>query len=181
VKRWGISAAALVIFLGIFVFGQNHSRVAAPARNSVVAEPTKNPAQKKAQQQPSASIKDKKVETKNVTETEAVPYKTQNQNDASLDKGRTLVAAAGINGVKTKTYKVTYVDGTETSREKIKEEITSAPIDQITRVGTRSSSDSSDNAGPAGATALCIDGSFSFALNHQGACSKHGGVSIWYR
>lgn len=33
---------------------------------------------------------------------------------------------------------------------------------------------------PAGATALCVDGSYSFAAHHQGACSKHGGVSIFY-
>ena len=33
---------------------------------------------------------------------------------------------------------------------------------------------------PAGATALCVDGSYSFAAHHQGACSKHGGVSTFY-
>jgi hypothetical protein len=29
---------------------------------------------------------------------------------------------------------------------------------------------------PAGATALCRDGTFSYAAHHQGACSHHGGV-----
>jgi len=33
---------------------------------------------------------------------------------------------------------------------------------------------------PAGATALCVDGSYSFAAHHQGACSQHGGVSTFY-
>lgn len=32
-----------------------------------------------------------------------------------------------------------------------------------------------------GATALCNDGSLSFAAHHQGACSKHRGVSVFYR
>jgi len=38
-----------------------------------------------------------------------------------------------------------------------------------------------DAAGPAppGATARCQDGSYSFAVHHQGACSHHGGVAVW--
>ncbi|MFD0327114.1 DUF3761 domain-containing protein [Streptacidiphilus monticola] len=36
-------------------------------------------------------------------------------------------------------------------------------------------------AAPNGATALCRDGSLSFAAHHQGACSHHGGVAQWYR
>jgi hypothetical protein len=31
-------------------------------------------------------------------------------------------------------------------------------------------------AHPAGATAVCRDGTFSYAAHHQGACSHHGGV-----
>src|SRR5450631_1993606 len=32
-----------------------------------------------------------------------------------------------------------------------------------------------------GATALCRDGTYSFAAHHQGACSGHGGVKVFYR
>lgn len=32
---------------------------------------------------------------------------------------------------------------------------------------------------PAGATARCKDGSYSYAKHHQGACSHHGGVATW--
>ena len=32
-----------------------------------------------------------------------------------------------------------------------------------------------------GPTALCSDGTFSFAAQHQGACSQHGGVAVWYK
>ena len=32
---------------------------------------------------------------------------------------------------------------------------------------------------PAGATAQCHDGSYSFSLHHSGTCSHHGGVSQW--
>jgi hypothetical protein len=32
----------------------------------------------------------------------------------------------------------------------------------------------------AGATALCNDGTYSYAAHHQGACSRHGGVASFY-
>lgn len=34
-------------------------------------------------------------------------------------------------------------------------------------------------AAPAGATAQCADGSYSFSLHHSGTCSHHGGVATW--
>ncbi|MDQ4214737.1 GmrSD restriction endonuclease domain-containing protein [Microbacterium sp. ASV81] len=32
-----------------------------------------------------------------------------------------------------------------------------------------------------GATALCSDGTLSYAASHRGACSHHGGVAAWYK
>lgn len=46
---------------------------------------------------------------------------------------------------------------------------------------TSSSGSGADNSTPAGATALCNDGTYSYAAHHQGACSHHGGVAVWYR
>lgn len=34
---------------------------------------------------------------------------------------------------------------------------------------------------PNGATAMCNDGTYSFAAHHQGACSSHGGVAVFYK
>jgi hypothetical protein len=39
----------------------------------------------------------------------------------------------------------------------------------------------SDSAAPANATARCKDGTFSFAKQHRGACSHHGGVAEWFK
>ncbi|WP_244942884.1 DUF3761 domain-containing protein [Streptomyces inhibens] len=45
------------------------------------------------------------------------------------------------------------------------------------------SSSSSSSAGsqqaPAGATAQCNDGSYSYSAHRRGACSHHGGVAVW--
>ncbi len=32
-----------------------------------------------------------------------------------------------------------------------------------------------------GATALCNDGTLSYSAHHQGTCSHHGGVAVWYK
>jgi hypothetical protein len=37
----------------------------------------------------------------------------------------------------------------------------------------------SNGGPPAGATALCQDGTYSFSQHRQGTCSHHGGVSKW--
>jgi len=33
---------------------------------------------------------------------------------------------------------------------------------------------------PVGASAKCLDGSYSFSTHRQGTCSHHGGVEEWY-
>lgn len=35
--------------------------------------------------------------------------------------------------------------------------------------------------GPAGATALCVDGTYSYSAHHSGTCSHHHGVAVWYK
>ncbi|MGV9247220.1 DUF3761 domain-containing protein [Streptomyces sp. NPDC003710] len=44
-----------------------------------------------------------------------------------------------------------------------------------------SSNSGGDTSHPAGVTALCNDGTYSYAAHHQGACSHHGGVAVFYR
>jgi len=36
------------------------------------------------------------------------------------------------------------------------------------------------NSKPAGASARCSDGTYSFSENRRGTCSHHGGVATWY-
>ncbi|GHJ50384.1 hypothetical protein Cs7R123_77260 [Catellatospora sp. TT07R-123] len=76
-------------------------------------------------------------ETKLVTATQPIPYQVQRVNDSSLAKGTTRVRTAGVNGVKTLTYQVTLVDGVETGRSLVKEEVTKAPVTKVILVGTK--------------------------------------------
>ena len=46
--------------------------------------------------------------------------------------------------------------------------------------GARVQSPTNYSTKPAGATALCRDGSYSFSQNRRGTCSHHGGVARWF-
>ena len=77
------------------------------------------------------------VEIKTETKTEAIPFKTINEPDPSLDKGKSTVKREGKNGVAQVTYEVTYTDGKETGRKEISRTTTTEPINKIVLVGTK--------------------------------------------
>lgn len=55
----------------------------------------------------------------------------------------------------------------------------SAPVTTSPRQDLPGTSSPASVAGPAGATALCNDGTYSESAHHTGACSHHGGVKQW--
>ncbi len=74
---------------------------------------------------------------KQETKTEEIEYKTINQNDSSLEVGKVVTQTKGEVGEKRITYKITYHDSKEHSREIIKEEIIKDPVDEVLLVGTK--------------------------------------------
>jgi uncharacterized protein YabE (DUF348 family) len=178
-RRWGKSIAAIAVFAGIFAYNLSHNKQAPSQTNSIAPKSSKQIVQDKAQQHPDTDIPTKKVELKQVIETQAIPFQTLSQNDPEITKGKTKKVVDGVAGEKKVTYRVTYVDGTETGRVKLFETVKKQPVAQVVKVGTQDLSEN-NHQGPAGATALCADGSLSYASRHIGACSHHGGVSIWY-
>ncbi len=56
---------------------------------------------------------------------------------------------------------------------------TTPPHFYINKDGQRVQSPTYSKTVPAGATAQCRDGTYSFSRNHRGTCSHHGGVSRW--
>ena len=89
------------------------------------------------QQKSAPKKKEPVITTKTTTATESIGFKTVNQNDNSLEKGKTKVAQEGKNGTRTITYKETYKDGKLTSKEQVKSEVTKQPVDKIVKVGTK--------------------------------------------
>jgi len=56
-------------------------------------------------------------------------------------------------------------------------EIATTSLSNLVPQSTTASNPTS--AYPAGATALCNDGTYSYSKTHQGTCSRHGGVARW--
>jgi uncharacterized protein YabE (DUF348 family) len=78
-----------------------------------------------------------RVVVQDVTTTSAVPFGTQNVQDANAYTGTSTVRQAGVNGVRTVVDSVTTVDGTETARVNVSDSVTTAPVDQVVAVGAK--------------------------------------------
>ena len=102
-----------------------------PKQTQPIVEPTQ------PQPEPTPAPKtlvENKPELKSTTE--AVPFKTVEQPDATLPKGQTKVVQEGINGEQIVFSEVTTVDGKSASKV-IKSTITKQPVDKIIAVGTK--------------------------------------------
>lgn len=72
-----------------------------------------------------------------VQESAAIPFETATVNDGAIDVGTSAVTSVGQAGTLTTTYLVKYVDGVEVSRSLSSEEVTLAPVAEVTAIGTR--------------------------------------------
>ena len=77
------------------------------------------------------------VTKQTVMETQPVPFEKSTVDDATLDKGKTVIRTAGVDGVRTRTYEVTLTDGVETARRLVSDTVTTQPVTQVTAVGTK--------------------------------------------
>lgn len=95
-----------------------------------------DPADKKQPIKAQMVIMIERIEEKEVTESEVVPFETSYQYTDYLYSGESEVQTAGQNGEKKVTYKVTYKNGEEVSREVSGEEVVTAPVTEIILLGT---------------------------------------------
>lgn len=124
-----ISAAALVLIAGVAsaVTGGNHqaSLTSGDRPIALVAEaPSPRPT-------PTSVTTEKVVDVE-----EIIGFAATQVDDPNSNAGSQVVTVVGVNGVKTKSYRVTFVNGQETSRAFISEAITRAPVDQVTAIGS---------------------------------------------
>lgn len=70
--------------------------------------------------------------------TEPVPYTKRQQTDPSMPVNQSKMTQAGSDGQKSVKYLITTINGKEISKEKISEEITVQPVEEIIAVGSKS-------------------------------------------
>jgi hypothetical protein len=95
-------------------------------------------AKKKVDEQVQVQREDdtKKPVIKTETKSEAVAFKSTRHDDSTLAKGQIRVDTKGVNGERTVTYEVTYVEGKEADRKVVKNETTKEPVNEVKAVGT---------------------------------------------
>jgi hypothetical protein len=145
---------------------------------------------------------------KDITETRGVHYGTKAVKSSAYPNGSRQITTAGVNGKERLTFRITYRNGEQVSKDLIKTMIILNPVTQVTTIGTyvapvvsaphttapslscpngsyinsygnRVCSPSYSPSVPAGATAKCADGTYSYSQHHSGTCSHHGGVAQW--
>lgn len=78
-----------------------------------------------------------RVVVQDVTTTHELPFASVTQDDAERFVGQKAVVTEGVVGVRTVVEKVTTVDGVETAREPVSDQVTRAPVDEVVAVGTK--------------------------------------------
>ncbi|MGF7229524.1 MAG: DUF3761 domain-containing protein [Candidatus Saccharibacteria bacterium] len=193
---------ALVIVGILLIIGANSN----PAPKTLDVQNASNTAN--SQQHSSGSNAKPKAQadqitTKDVTAIQDVAFTSSTQDDSSLAAGQTKVLQTGHTGQTTIVYAVTYKNGAETGRVVKSQSVTTQPINEVIAHGTYIApapvaaapapascgsgyylnSDGncihSPSSDPTGATAQCVDGSYSYSQHRSGTCSHHGGVASW--
>jgi resuscitation-promoting factor RpfB len=78
-----------------------------------------------------------RVQVSEVTETVAVEPERVETPDANTFKGDEKVTTPGVAGEKATVYRVTVVDGVETSREELSSQVTREPVAEQVAIGTK--------------------------------------------
>lgn len=84
-------------------------------------------------------VKRVKIEEKTIEE--KVPFKTETRKDSSMNKGDKEVVQKGKDGKAEVTYRITYIDGKEASRKKLKSKTIVPAEKEIVKEGTRATID----------------------------------------
>ncbi|MEU8223457.1 G5 domain-containing protein [Kribbella sp. NPDC048915] len=93
---------------------------------------------KTATEQPTNPATQKPVTTtKEVVEYKVIAFKKKTVTDDSLPKGEKKIRTKGVNGTRRLVYRVTYVDGVQTDKELVRQEVAKEPRSQVTAVGTK--------------------------------------------
>jgi pyruvate/2-oxoglutarate dehydrogenase complex dihydrolipoamide acyltransferase (E2) component len=145
-QKAGVIVAAVVVPVAgvLAVIGAVGGDSSAPAANPERQPAASATAVASASAPAPVAGKSPGVGKRTITETEPIAFKSRTVKDNWLPKGTREPRTAGIDGVRTKTYEVTLVDGRETKRKLLKSEVTREPVPEVVAVGTNTGPD--DNA-----------------------------------
>lgn len=81
-----------------------------------------------------------RVEYKTVEKKENISFKTQKQNDSSMNIGTEKILTKGVNGVDEVSYVFKYVNGKEEGKTELSRKTVKKPVNQVVNVGTKAKS-----------------------------------------
>lgn len=120
-----------------------------------------------------------RVEIKTVTETETISYDTETISDSDLEVGETRTETTGVDGEKSVTYEVTYVNGEAQSKTEVSSTVTKEPVTEVIYVGTKTASVSSNGVESYNGYTLgqTISGKYTYYCACTTCCGKSNGVT----
>ena len=74
---------------------------------------------------------------KTVVEFRTIPFKKKTVTDSSMPKGERTIRTTGVNGTRKLTYQLTYVNGVQTDKDLLRDQVSKEPRSQVTAVGTK--------------------------------------------
>jgi len=140
-----IAAAVLVSGAGcgtadstepVAVAGRVVTRTVTVPPPSEPADPTPTPPPATTPTSPATTAKTPLTTTKRVVVLSVIPFKKKTVTDSDLPKGERTIRTPGVNGTRKLTYEITYVDGKQTAKKLVRQEVAKPPQSQVTAVGT---------------------------------------------
>lgn len=131
---WAALGIAVVL---IFVGSGANAALGGPGSNPSADSASTSDAKPFAATTSKPSPSPKPTTFEDVDESTAIPFERTAVNDPNIDVGQAPITTAGVDGTKVTTYRVTYIDGVEVSREVVNEVISVPPVNEVTSTGTR--------------------------------------------
>lgn len=120
-----------------------------------------------------------RVTVKTETRNEVIKYSTEIKQNSDMDTGTSEIEIAGQNGEKQVEYRVTYINGRETSKEELSSTVTKEPVTEVKIVGTKQGSVEPNGVQSANGYSVgqTIKGKYTHYCSCAKCCGKSNGVT----
>lgn len=120
-----------------------------------------------------------RVTVKTETRKETIKFSTETKQNSDMDTGTSEIEVAGQNGEKQVEYRVTYINGRETSKEELSSTVTKEPVTEVKVVGTKQGSVEPNGVQSANGYSVgqTIKGKYTHYCSCAKCCGKSNGVT----